>query len=761
MRTTYLRSSDQRHLCFNELEWVSKTNGRLTGVSKRVSRDKLPVTDFNFYVVITTDTAATLHESSGLVCFQYAPSVEEAVVRIATSFISPALAELSLQRELPESAGFDLVAASSRREWNALLSRVDVVDATPLSEDTSKHLTVLYTGLYRALSFPRRLDELDLSGQVVHYSPYHPMGGAHAGPSVTDNGFWDTFRTVYPLLSLLFPDKLGPIVQGWLSAFEEGGWLPSWASPGYRNCMVGTFADVVIADAIVKNVKGFDLRTAMEALRTGLRHNRTPPLDVAYSCLCLDSFTKPPEFAAGAIGKHGLDEYVSKGYIASNSGSGGDYVSRTLDFAFADWACANAFEHLAQDSAFASDKERLGEDAKVLRARSARAVGSLFSAQHGLMVPKNDQGYFVPSFSDIEWGNGYTEGNAWHHSFPPFAIEQLVTLHGSRTNLLKKLNHLVKMPSNFRPGSYGFEIHEMKEGRAVAMGQYGHNNQPSHHILYMFALLGDRESTETYVRVIMDRAFGRDFYAGDEDNGEQGAWFVLSALGLYSVAPGSPDYVIGSPLFRHVRISRFDSAGNEIEPLHIVAQATNKTTVHVDKVLFNGEAAVGPMLSDYDLQKGGIVQFMMRDSVEEVLNLESLLRADSSMNKAEDSTGKEDTLDGEDSLWREKYDSLKGTLLVCALLLSYHNFVTPVEEEINLQHQIMYLQHKLNPMYTLPPAANAIASAGRSADTDRDYTVMCFLLIVLLAVGSAIGIQHLRRMGSQKNGQFKSSVHSV
>lgn len=117
---------------------------------------------------------------------------------------------------------------------------------------------------------------------------------------------------------MLYPEDLGIIIEGWLSAFKEGGWLPSWASPGYRNCMVGTFADVVIADAIVKDISRFDLKTAYDSIKK-------------------DSFVSPPVHAAGAVGKQGLDEYKSRGYVSSNGGTGGDYVSRTLDFAFADW----------------------------------------------------------------------------------------------------------------------------------------------------------------------------------------------------------------------------------------------------------------------------------------------------------------------------------------------------------------------------------------------------------------------------------------
>ena len=139
-------------------------------------------------------------------------------------------------------------------------------DSNSADATNAKHLPIFYTSLARALIFPRHLDEITASGEVVHYSPYDPNGGVHPGLLVTDNGFWDTYRTVYPMLSILYPDALGNIIQGWLNAYREGGWLPSWASPGYRNCMVGTFADVVISDAIVKGITGFDYQLAYKAL---------------------------------------------------------------------------------------------------------------------------------------------------------------------------------------------------------------------------------------------------------------------------------------------------------------------------------------------------------------------------------------------------------------------------------------------------------------------------------------------------------------
>jgi len=503
-------------------------------------------------------------------------------VRMATSLISHEQAELNLNQELSPRKDFDTILDDARKTWNNLLKRVDVVDPGDISGYSTKHLTVFYTGLVRALSFPRRLDEVNAQGEIVHYSPYDPFGRVHPGPLVTDNGFWDTFRTVYPMLSLLYPDILGPIIQGWLNAYKEGGWLPSWASPGYRNCMVGTFADVVVADAIIKDIPNFDLELAIEALMK-------------------DSFQEPPPLAGNAVGKEGLNDYQSLGFIPiDNVQMGGDRISRTLDFGFADFAVANAFEKLAKMPMFVERKDDLLKKVEILRQRSNKAMVSLFDSGTGFMVAKSRNKQKLSYFNSIEWGNGYTEGNAWHHSFPPYSLGTLISLHGSQEKLLGKLKNLLTVPGNFEWGSYNQEIHEMVEARALAMGQYSHNNQPCHHILYLFALLGDRATTETMVRKVMQKGYGIDFYAGDEDNGEMGAWFVLSALGVFVTTPSTEEYVLGSPVFRHVRITRNNGA-----VLDIFAPGTREDVVRVRKVLLNGEEINGPTVKDSQLRLAG------------------------------------------------------------------------------------------------------------------------------------------------------------
>eukprot|EP00981_Chlorochromonas_danica_P006116 scaffold1290_cov248-Ochromonas_danica.AAC.1 len=633
----------EKHICFASARWTdhqSSNNGGcyIVGESTQVNSDRMIVHNFGLKIRAESKEAIAVHQAEDMLCFKYPRDASVVTVRMATSLISHDQVMVNMRREL-QDLSFEEVYEKAKTTWNQLMKRIDVLDSGPDSSDSFRDLTVFYTGLYRALTFPRRLDEVDDNGHVKHYSPYDRSGRVFSGPLVTDNGLWDTFRTVYPLLSLAYPDHLGNIVQGWLNAYKEGEWLPSWASPGYRNCMVGTFADVVIADAIVKDVQCFEKPVAINALSK-------------------DAYQAGPPFAGGAVGKEGLSEYINRGYLPVESG--GEVVSRTLDYGFADFSTSKAFLHLEQTLPGLDEeaKKELHRKAVELHRRSVRAFNSLFDSGRGLMVPKDRSGRFSGHWSSIEWGNGYTEGNAWHHSFPPYAVscatidEQqlghlrtedgldcnggLAALYGGKAQLLKKLQELLDTPSNFQVGSYNQEIHEMTEMRAFAMGQYGHNNQPVHHILYLFALLDDPKTTQRTVREVLKRGFGEDFYAGDEDNGEQGAWFVLSALGLFSVTPGTPDYILSSPLFKHVRIVRssikndfgfascatpntgdavYVSDGRE-RYLDIFAKGTGEDHVYVKKVLFNGTELTKHSIHNAWLMGDGILQFVMEgDSV--------------------------------------------------------------------------------------------------------------------------------------------------
>ena len=327
-----------------ELRHLLGWNGEANLACQRVMRSD------GHHVFVEAVSGSPSFESHGhdTFCFGYPSSATTVEVRMCSSFISQEQArhtyDVELRRESSHERSFGDVRLESEDEWNALLSRAAVKNthadvSPPTSALEGKDLVVFYTGLYRALTFPRRIDEPSARGaeKRLHWSPYSKGGSVHDGTLVTDNGFWDTFRTVYPLLALVYPDHLGWIVDGWVNAYREGGWIPKWASPGYRNSMVGTYGDVVVAEAIVKGVGGFDEAAAWDALHK-------------------DAYEEAPQ--GGAVGKVGLRVYNQHGYIPADSGVS-DCVSRTLDFAHADWATANAAEVLGH-----------AEDAKRLRDRA-------------------------------------------------------------------------------------------------------------------------------------------------------------------------------------------------------------------------------------------------------------------------------------------------------------------------------------------------------------------------------------------------------
>lgn len=504
-------------------------------------------------------------------CFKLngSPEVE---VRIGTSFISSAQSTRALEQEVREHT-LDSVATEGQEIWREMLSRVEVVDAGPPVAATWQHLEVFYTCLYRVLLFPRRLDETTPDGGVYHWSPYD--GDVHEGIIVTDNGFWDTFRTVYPFLSLAYPNELGEFLEGWLNAYREGGWLPKWASPGYRDSMIGTFADVVLADAILKGIPGFNYSTAWEAIRK-------------------DAFDINPEKKDTSRGKFGLGVYMNKSYIPIDSGIS-EACSRTLDFAYADAAAAQVGQKLGHR-----------EHADILQKRSKRALEALYDGQTHLMGHKTISGKFKVEPPET-WGDCFTEGSSWHHSFPPFDIDALVRLHGGKTQLLEKLRQIFDTPGTFNVGSYKVEIHEMREMRQLGMGQYAHNNQPVHHLPYMFAMLGDRKTTASLVNDIMLRAYSIHGFAGDEDNGEMSAWYLLSALGLYAPNVGvSDEYVLGAvPIFPRVLLRDLD--------ITIEAPSASVREPELGEVLWRSRAVDGPSVPYSELRHGGVLRFVGAD----------------------------------------------------------------------------------------------------------------------------------------------------
>lgn len=489
------------------------------------------------------------------------------LMRIGTSFISLEQARLNLERELGDQA-FDVIRLEGEGVWQGELNRIQIEGA---AEDQKR---TFYTSLYRSLLFPRMWHEFNADGEKVHYSPYD--GKVHAGFLSTDNGFWDTHRTVYSLLAILCPDRLAEIVEGWINACKEGGWSPKWASPGYRACMIGTHLDAVVADASVRGVRNFDVEAAYEAMVK----NATEVGD-----------------EAGNYGRRGIREFDELGFVPTDLIE--HAASRTQDFAYNDFCVAQVAKALGKEA----DYERFMKRAMYYR--------NTFDADVGFMRGRNADGSWETPFDEFAWGGAYIEGAAWQCTWAvPHDPAGLIELMGGREAMIAKLDRMLELPPIFDVGTYSREIHEMTEMAAVDFGQYAHSNQPVHHVLYLYACAGKTSRTQYWVRRVMNELYSAepDGFAGDEDNGEMSAWYIFNALGFYPFCPGHPSFVLGSPLFKKATVFL-----NDDRTLVIDAAENNEANVYAKNVRLNGEPVHRAFVTHEEIAVGGTLAFEMID----------------------------------------------------------------------------------------------------------------------------------------------------
>jgi predicted alpha-1,2-mannosidase len=375
-------------------------------------------------------------------------------IRIATSFISRNQARLNLETEL-QPFSFDEVKSAAEKTWNIHLGRA-VVEGGDADQRR-----VFYSAMYRTLLFPRTWHEVDEHKSTVHFSAFN--GKVEPGVMYADHGYWDVYRAWYPWMSMLFPERLGEILQAWVNAAREGGgWLPQFPSPGYRACMTGSLIDAVFADAAVKQINGFDLSAAYKAL---ILHATTPGApDRGY-------------------GRRGIESYLRLGYCAE--GLVDQSAAETVDAAYGDLCIAQIAKALGQD-----------EQAATFLTRSQN-WRHLFDAKTGFLRGRREDGNWVEPFDPIRWGTPYVEGAAWQHRWDvPHDPGALFLALGGNAKAADQLEKMVSMAPDFHVGAYGQEIHEMSEMSAVGFGQYAHSNQPVHHVLYLFALAGRPDRTQ-------------------------------------------------------------------------------------------------------------------------------------------------------------------------------------------------------------------------------------------------------------------------
>jgi predicted alpha-1,2-mannosidase len=485
-------------------------------------------------------------------------------IKTASSFISLEQAQLNLKREIG-IASFDDVSSKAKQEWNKQLSRIEVDGGTLEQEAT------FYSCLYRTLLFPRKFYELNGKGKPLHYSPYD--GKIHDGYMYTDNGFWDTFRAVHPLFTLVYPSVSAEVTASIVNAYKEGGWLPEWSSPGYRDCMVGNNSISILTDAWVKGIRSFDAKTALEAMIH--QANNQGPIN--------------------SVGRNGYEAYNRLGYVPYPEFS--EATAKTLEYAYADW-CIFRFAEAIGDKAIAKKYRKQAFNYK-----------NLLNPSTGFMGSKNGEGKWREPFDATEWGGPFTEGSSWHYTWSvmhdPEGLSQLL---GGHEHTAYMLDSMFRAPNTFKVGTYGFVIHEMAEMAAINMGQYAHGNQPVQHAIYLFDYLGKPWRAQFHLRNVMDKLYHANTkgYCGDEDNGQTSAWYVFSALGFYPVCPGTTEYALGSPLFKKATIT-FETGKKFI----IDAANNSKENIYIQDAFLNQKSYSKNYLTFDNIRKGGTLKLKM------------------------------------------------------------------------------------------------------------------------------------------------------
>lgn len=492
---------------------------------------------------------------------------EEVNVKMASSFISPEQALLNLTTEIGEDT-FESTKEKAYQSWDKEFQRIQVSGGLEQDKRT------FYSCLYRLLLFPRKFYEYNAKGEIVHYSPYN--GEVLSGYMFTDNGFWDTFRAVFPFFTMMYPTLDAQIMQGLANTYKESGWLPEWASPGHRGCMIGSNSACLIADAYVKGITDFDAEILLKAIKKNAEVEEGRP--------------------ESSVGRWGLEYYNTLGYVPYDVKIF-ENAARTLEYAFADFAAGQMALKMNQPKAAKTFFQRSGN------------YKNLYDKETGWMRGRNKDGEFQSPFNPLKWGDAFTEGNSLHYTWSVLHdVQGLIDLMGGKDKFVQKLDDVFNMPPDFDNSYYGFTIHEIREMQIANMGNYAHGNQPIQHMIYLYNYAGKSHKTQARIREVMDKMYAPtpDGYCGDEDNGQTSAWYVFSALGFYPVTPGSAEYVIGSPLFEQMDLTLEDG-----KVFTITASNNNSKNVYIRSASLNGKPYDKTYLKHSDILKGGTLEFNM------------------------------------------------------------------------------------------------------------------------------------------------------
>ena len=519
--------------------------------------------NFSFYV--------TLHFEQPIVELETRKEAEQSIVRLGfgdiaqqsvrfgTSFISLEQAELNYQREATKVAAEYL--SESQDLWNNYLNRIQVEHHNPA------HTETFYHNLYRMFLFPQTFYELDADNQKIHYDT--TSRSVKPGVLYTNNGFWDTYKTVYPLYSLIAKEKYEEMLEGFLNSYYETGFLPKWLSPDERGLMPGTLIDAVIADAAVKKIRPDLMAEFLKAMKKAAT----------------------VQSESSNYGRQGTLDYLKYGYVPSNYH---ESVNHTLDYAYSDFCISQVGQTLA-------DSEVAHYQTQALNYQN------IFDPETGFMRPKDTAGQFKPNFSSHRWGGDYAEGSAWQSSFAVYQdFAGLIEQAGGQQTFTQKLIELCNQDPAYQVDGYGFEIHEMSEMAAIEFGQLAISNQPSFHYPYLFSYVGKPEMAQPLIKQLLTQCFNAstEGYPGDEDNGSMAGWYVFNSLGFYPVTPGSGEYVIGMPLVKKAQLHLSNG-----QTLTIQAPRNLPQQQFIHEIQYNETDHTNLYFTHEELMAGGSITF--------------------------------------------------------------------------------------------------------------------------------------------------------
>lgn len=529
--------------------------------------------NFKMYYVLRFDAPFRMDQTrvregrSAALNLAFDTNASEITAQVATSFISLEQAMRNLANEVAGKT-LEEVRSEAARQWEECLSLIEIE-----AEDAVKR--TFYSCLYRMMLFPRVFHEYDENGKAKHYSP--DIGEVRDGVFYTDNGFWDTYKTVYPLYSLILPDLYREMCEGFCNYFDEAGWLPRWLSPGAVNCMPGTAIDAVFGDAAVKDIVTDP--TLLSRMLTSTMHH-------------VKNVSENPAF-----GRDGVESFNRLGWVSDDHN---ESVNKTQDYAYGNFCIAQIAKKLGQ------------RDLADELLTSSMAYRNLFDSASGFLRARNEKGEMRSDWTPIQWGKDYTEGSAWQNSLAMFHdYGGMTKLMGGKAAMEAHLDRLFATKPDYDVYGYGFEIHEMIEMAAVDFGQCAMSNQPSFHIPYLYSCIGKPEKTQYWTRKIMKELFSdsETGYPGDEDNGSMAGWYVFSALGFYPVCPGAPEYVLGSPCVSRAVLHLGNGAS-----LTVTAEGQNEKSVYLSDACMNGESLHQTYLPHALLAEGGELRFVMSEA---------------------------------------------------------------------------------------------------------------------------------------------------